>query len=166
MSQITWKHPRLTFHKHDARTLHTLYGKYDVILLNMVLLNIDSRRDVKKIFQGVRHLLAPKGVLVFSDLHPACVMSGPHPDRWFTFAKKYEYLKEGNQFTAHIRLDRKTSISFTNRHWTIGLYTKILMDTGFAITRITELMRDRKLRYASAYRVPEFILFTAQRHKK
>jgi 2-polyprenyl-3-methyl-5-hydroxy-6-metoxy-1,4-benzoquinol methylase len=159
----TYQQGSITFQCLNATQIQKLQPrKFDVVLMNMVLVNVDTAKEIQKIFQGIRKVLKPNGVLVFSDLHPACVMAGPHPDRWFTFSPGFSYSKNGSQFKAHIRLNARHSISFLNRHWNLEFYSQCLAKNGMGISKIFEPFRAQGIPNAKKYRVPEFIVIVAR----
>jgi ubiquinone/menaquinone biosynthesis C-methylase UbiE len=139
---------------------------FDRVLMNMVLVHIETEGEIRKIFRGVNRVLKPGGRFVFSDLHPALVMNHKLPDRRVTYAPGFSYFKKGSQFTAQVRLDRQTEITFSNFLWTPAFYSRLLAETGFAITRIYEPARAKSAPHAKQYKVPEFIVLACRKYSQ
>ncbi len=160
----THRHPRLAFRHLNATRVGTLpKASFDVVVMNMVLLNVDTKKEITQIMRGISHVLQPGGRLVFSDLHPRCVRAKNLPDRYFTFAPGYDETQDGSQFTAHIRLDAHHTISFTDRHWTKKFYLRALRTAGLKFNKTINIRRSARVRFSKRYTVPEFIFYVARK---
>ncbi|MFA6268520.1 MAG: class I SAM-dependent methyltransferase [archaeon] len=134
---------------------------FEIVIINMVLPNIETKKEVQRIFLEISRVLKNNGKLIFSDINPASLLSPPTKGRWYTFAKDFNYSKDGSDFTAHVRPDNKTYLTFKDKHWTIPLYLECLRKNKMVLTHIMEV-NDRPLP-KNTKQIPAFIVFGAQK---
>ncbi len=133
----------------------------NIVVMNLVVPNVASYTELSRIFAEVGRVLKPGGAFVFSDLHPALIVSPKvSPDRSNWYAPGFSYFRNGSEFVARIKLGKRPPIEFQNKHWTLETYTRLLSRAGMTIFRIAEptygVHAPRKLR---SYKIPEYIMF-------
>ncbi len=150
----------LSFIQGNATNLPFKDSSFELVIMNMVLLNVEKEQDVEKIINEISRVLKKGGRLIFSDLHPVCIMTTKYKNRFQEYSKNFSYFKNGDRYTVGVKLDSKNKISFKNRHWTLEFYTKLLAKSGLYISRISEPTYDNKapLKLRN-YKIPEYILF-------
>lgn len=155
---------RLKFFHINDNNLKQLKSKFDIVVMNMVLLNVERKRDVEKIIKEVSNVLNKGGTLIFSDLHPLCIMAKRMPTRSIKHSKRFSYFLDGARYKA-IANAGKNKIEFSNRHWTLEMYTFFLDKFGMNIYRIIEPHYKKSVpRILQSYKIPEYILFCCKKH--
>jgi len=154
----------LNFTRADAVRMPFLKSNlFDAVVMNMVVLNVATLSEVKSIFKEVARVLKRGGIFVFSDLHPACIMTPKvFPDRYQKYSPKFSYFKDGSAYIAGIILNAKKNqkIEFYNRHWTLETYTSLLDKLGLYVFRLTEThYRKDAPRLLQQYQIPEYLFF-------
>ncbi len=155
------KKKNLSFIVEDGASLKRFKNSYfDIVVINMVLLNVDKESGVSKIINESSRVLKKNGELIFSDLHPLCIMGENMPTRKQLYSKGFRYIKNGAVYATQVNLVDGGSIEFTNRHWTLEYYFKILNKAGFYVYNILEpgyvSSAPKKLKL---YKIPEYIFF-------
>jgi len=139
----------------------------DVVIMNLVLPNVESPNDVKKIFSEVSRVLKKDGIFVFSDLHPMLKMSSKvYPDRYQKYSKGFSYFKDGSSFICGIEIDRnkKNNLEFNNKHWTLETYTKFLNELNMYIYNISEPTYKKTDPVSLLkYKIPEYIILACKK---
>jgi ubiquinone/menaquinone biosynthesis C-methylase UbiE len=133
-------------------------GTFDSVIINMVLINIETKRGILRALAEASRVLKDSGTLIFSDLNPLCIESGRIKNRKVVFGKSYSYFKDGSQFKAYIRLGKGKSISFVNRHWRLETYLDLIKECGLYLDKIIEPGCPAK-----DYKIPEFIVFSCKK---
>ena len=161
----THKSKNLKFFHSDGADLK-LFGvnTFDIVTINMVLLNVPTLSKVRKIFNESSRVLKKEGILVFSDLHPICIMSDNLPNRKQFYSKNFSYFKDGSQFIAQVSLSRKSKIKFQDVHWTLETYSKLINESGMKINRIIEPQYIKNSpKIFKKYKIPEYIIIECQK---
>jgi len=161
----------LKFLTADGGRLSFIQSKsVDAVVLNLVLPNVNSLNEVKRIFKEVGRVLKKGGIFIFSDLHPICVMTPKiSPDRYQKYSRDFSYFKDGSVFVAGVVLnkDGKKKIEFKNRHWKLETYSRLLEQAGLYIYKLSEptySKRDPVL--LRRYRIPEYLLFGCKKFSR
>jgi len=155
---------KLNFIRADAVHMPFLKNdSLDAVVMNMVILNVATLREVESIFKEVSRVLKRGGIFVFSDLHPACIMTPKvFPDRYQKYSSKFSYFKDGSEYIAGIMLNKMKNqkIEFYNRHWTLETYTFLLDKLGLCVFRLTETHYEKDApRLLQRYQIPEYLFF-------
>lgn len=110
-------------------------NSFDIILLEHVLLEINSLKKIQKIFSDSFSLLKNSGVIIISDLHPFA------PSLKYKNIKTksdYNYFSSGSVFQIiSKRIDGKETV-YQDFHWTLSDITGSLNKVNFLISEITE----------------------------
>jgi SAM-dependent methyltransferase len=160
-----YKKNNLQFIKSDATNLSELEDcSFDIIIMNMVILDIDELSKVQKVFGEINRLLKKGGDFIFSDLHPICMMTKKAGNRKQTYSKDFSYFKDGSKFTAGVNLPDGRKIEFKDAHWTLELYTIELEKNSMYLKRIIEsnYPKDAPKKFIR-YPFPEYIIFCCKK---
>lgn len=163
-----YTHANLTFlHADAAKKLPFRTATFDAVVMNMVLLNVATLREVETVFKEVSRLLKPTGVFIFSDLHPICMMTpNVPPIRYQKYPKHFSYFRDGEEFTAGVRLGGHEKIEFSDKHWTLETYTDLLQKHGLYIYKIAEPTYGKNApALLRKFKIPEYILFGCKKLK-
>ena len=139
---------------------------FDIVIMNMVLLNIDSKQKLEKTFKEVSRILKKEGSFIFTDLHPLCLMIPKSLTEQQSYLNDFSYFKDGSRFKSKVILsDSSTSIEFIDMHWTLETYTKLINDNGMYIFRIVEAQPIKNSpKIFNDYKMPEHILFYCKKN--
>jgi ubiquinone/menaquinone biosynthesis C-methylase UbiE len=160
------KRKNLSFTWADGAKLPFQKGSFDIVVMNLVLLNVDSREKIKRIFSEISRVLKPKGVLLFSDLNPICIMTEDLPNRHQIYSPGFSYFKDGDYYTAQNFLENGEVMEFKNRHWTLETYTELLDKAGMNIYKIVEPTYPKNAPIKlTHYKIPEYILLCCRKLK-
>jgi ubiquinone/menaquinone biosynthesis C-methylase UbiE len=163
------KYPNRNFQTHDLlEALPFANGKFDAVFANMVLMHLSQ---IDTFLSEVKRTLKPKGIFVFSILHPCFNFPTMllYKSWWDKILMKkpsglaFDYFQTG----VSRRYESTTSRDLTHYHRTIEQYSQKLRQLGFMIEAITEphelpkdfLMNNPKLEYAT--RLPRFLFIKA-----
>lgn len=163
-----YKFPNLSFVQADATKLPFKSASFDAIVMNMVLLNVATLREIGMILKEASRLLRPNGIFLFSDLHPICVMTPKvPPTRYQKYSKNFSYFRDGTEYVAGIRLSKGEKMEFFNKHWTLETYTDLLRKHGLYVYKIAEPTYGKSApNLLRKFRVPEYILFGCKKLKR
>ncbi len=155
----------LKFIQADGVNLKSLKsGKFDSIIMNMVLLNVETESEIQKIFKECKRVLRPDGSLIFTDLNPIMVMTPKVAVREQKYSKNFSYFKNGSQFTAVLHLPGDKKIEFIDKHWTLEFYTKCLEKAGLYLSLIVEPNYGKNApKRFKGYNIPEYIAFQCKK---
>ncbi|TAK95457.1 class I SAM-dependent methyltransferase [Patescibacteria group bacterium] len=135
-------------------------NSFDVVVMNMVLPNIYSSIEVRKIFAEIRRVVKKSGDVVFSDLHPLCIMTKKEGNREQKYSKGFSYFRDGAKFSAIVTLPNKKEIEFSDSHWSLGFYTAVLSELNIYIKKIIESNYPKNApKKFFRYSFPEYIIF-------
>lgn len=147
--QARKNYPELDFKVADARKFSSLYKKeFDIVLLNMVLLVMNRRSDLKKVLSECRKVKKDRGRVIIGNAHPAC---DPYMQKHY-FSRKdvitdfQGYFKSGAPFTVHKKLG-KGNFDFNDYHWTLRDYVDAINQSGLRIVGIDECEPSKELRH-------------------
>ncbi len=150
---------RLNFQTMSGSDLSFSDDFFDIVVMNMVLLNIDTLEEVESFFRNISRVLKPGGVFIFSDLHPILIMTPRVRNRYIHHAKDFSYFRDGCQYTAGIEEPDGKTIEFIDRHWTLETYSKMLEQNGMCILTISEPTYGSDApEELQRYNIPEYIL--------
>ena len=133
---------------------------FDVVIMNMVLLNVPTKSKVSKMVSEASKVIKKSGAFVFSDLHPLSKITDKYRSRKTERGNGFSYFKNGSSFTAVVKAGKQQQIRFRNRHWNIEFYSGLLKKNNFHIERIVESQFSKNTP-ASFQReeLPEYIIF-------
>lgn len=155
---------RLQFVRENGAQMSFAAGCFDAVVLNLVLLNVETLPEVSAFFTEAARVLGGGGRLIFSDLHPLCLMGLKSPNRFFRYEEGFSYSVDGAQYVAGLELASGETIEFRNRHWTIPTLVRLAHEAGFRITGIAEpRYGDDAPAELKAYTYPEFMLFLCEK---
>jgi len=155
----------LEFKNQSAQDINKIRSaSFDVIVINMVLINIPNKQDIIKIFDEVGRILKNSGELIFSDLHPICKMTPKEGFRRQYYPKDFSYFKNGSNFFAIVATPDNKEIRFVNKHWTLGFYTDSLSRNNLFIQKIIESDYPKNApKKFHRYPFPEYMIFCCKK---
>lgn len=94
-------------------------------------------RNLARVFGQVHRILRPKGIFVFSDIHPVahCVEARGREGRDWTVRR---YFRRGKASWLWPRFPDGTTARFSSYHRTIEDYVELLNQAGFTLRRLLE----------------------------
>ena len=129
----------INFSVGDASNLINQKNKmFDVIIMNMVFIEIESKEKIKRILDEVSRVIKKEGVFLFTDIHPADRIVSKTTTREHKFLPDFSYFKNGTKFKSKVLLNDGSFIEFTDFNWTLETYTTLINEAGFYIYRIIE----------------------------
>ncbi len=138
-------------------------ASFDKVVMSMVLLNVESKKKVERIFKEISRVLKRNGELLFTDLHPACYwVEKKNVQDQLGFPKK-AYFQNGFLFKSKTLLSDYSPIEFNDVHWTIEFYTKAIDESGLHIQRIIEPKPVRNAPRILKNCCPGYILFQCKK---
>ncbi len=138
---------------------------FDIVVMNMVLLNIPSEKTVQAVLSEIARVLKPSGELLFTDLHPLGLMIPKTACETQSYPDGFSYFKDGANFRSSTLLMDETSISFSDIHWTLEAITGWLDAAGLCISRLIEPLPVKGgPSVLEKYDVPEILLFVCKKH--
>jgi len=150
--------------RNGAQLTDVAAGEFDWVFLDYVLLEVGEVEILKGIFTEAYRVLTAGGQLLVSELHPF----DPLLDDEVTLPPAFDYFKRGVPFTARGRQIDKTTIEYTDYHWTVSDYFEAMTAAGFRVARLLEpqvsssvLQSHPELRYRA--HLPRDIVFVAQK---
>lgn len=162
----TYNLPNLSFiHANAAERLPFKDRSFDVVVMNMVLLNVSTLSEVKAILNEIGRVIKKDGIFIFSDLHPICIMTpSVKPNRYQKYSAKFSYFKDGAEYTAGVFLNKDENMEFHNKHWTLETYSSLLAEAGFVIYKLSEPTYGRDApRILQQYKIPEYLLICCKK---
>ncbi len=137
---------------------------FDIVVMNMVLPNIYTSNGIRKIFSEIKRVVKKSGDVIFSDLHPLCIMTKEEGNRKQKYSKNFSYFKDGNKFSAIIKLPNNKEIEFSDSHWSLTFYTDILSEKNMYIKKIIESNYPQNApKKFFRYSFPEYIIFCCKK---
>lgn len=112
-------------------------NQFDLVVMLMVFVNIKDAQTFKKIFSEASRVLKPSGQLIFNIIHPLSIKN--HEDAvWKTLLpSKGNYLSSGFEYSLETPLiGNKSTIKFTNCHWSLEDISDELEKNNFVIEKI------------------------------
>lgn len=158
---------KLKFLTMDGSKLKFQDKKFDFVLMNMVLLNVENKKQLEKIFKEISKVLKPNGKLIFSDLHPLCLMVPKTTCEEQKYLKGFSYFKDKSMFESIATLSDKSKIKFTDVHWTLETYTLFLLRSKMYIEKIIEPLpiKSSPKWLIKDYKIPTYIIFVCKKLK-
>lgn len=111
---------------------------YDVVLLSLVLICIESTEDHKRILQKILKSKKNNGRLIFVTSHPCFRQFKFRPFHTSFGNENFEYLKEGQPFTVFMD-ELKSSVSIVDYHYSLSSTVNLLIECGFNIESVMEV---------------------------
>ncbi len=161
----TYDRENLRFFRATADDLSLFADEsFDIVVMNMVVPNIYDADEIRRIFGEIRRVVKETGDIVFSDLHPVCVMAHEEGNRKQVRPDDFSYFKDGNRFTAVVKIEGDREIAFSDSHWTLGFYTDVLDGNGIYIKKIIEsTYPENAPKKFFRYSYPEYIIFCCKK---
>ena len=156
------KFKEVNFFTADSSNLNMIKDNtYDIVLMKLVFLNIKDKEKVEKTFHEVSRVLKNGGDFIFTDLHPLCLMIKDTGTERQNHLENFSYFKDGSQFKSDVLMsDEKTRMQFTDTHWTLNTYTRLINESDLVINQIIEPEPIKESPEAiKNTKVPEFIIF-------
>lgn len=152
---------KIEFKVLDVKELEKLKGKYDTILISLLLPHLKTRIELLNLFKNINKLLKTKGRLIIAEPHPLfdsymreSVASG-----------NFNYFKSGlpYKFTLRYKENKFESEAY---HWMLEDYVSILIKAGFLIDKLLEPKLGEKAQkidpeyFQRKYKYPSYIILS------
>jgi len=138
------------------------FNFYDCIILSMVLVCIDNKKEFKNILLNIKNFKKSKGKALIAVTHPA------FRDRKFSnFYTSYsehqvfKYLNDGEPFNVHIQDKMPPSVSFVDYHWTLSFTLNQIIEAGLQIEKIIETQDDPNCKFMNDNYSPYIIIIAS-----
>jgi len=149
----------------DASNLAIFKNKnFDFVVMNMVLINIESKDKIQKIFSEVKRVLKDNGIFIFTALHPSGLMIPNKLTEHQEHLEGFSYFEDASLFKSRVHLLGGGQIDFINIHWTLETYFLLLQRAGLYVQSIIEpqpvknspeLLKD--------YKIPKYMFFCCKK---
>lgn len=118
-----------------TKSINLKFETFDIILINHVLLEIDSIEKILNIFKTCYQLLKLNGRIVISELHPFATSSRP---KNIKLPHNFNYFNSGQVFEiiSH-RIDGE-DILYKDFHWTLSDVISSITSNGLVVSKIIE----------------------------
>lgn len=127
------------FHVADGADLSLFSdASFDVVVMNMVLINIPDKTTIQRIFKEVSRVLRGDGRLLFTVLHPLTVMGEESLTENHVLGEGFSYFNDGSPFTSHVMMSDESVVELKDMHWTLETITSLLDDAGLVTFRLVE----------------------------
>jgi SAM-dependent methyltransferase len=159
----------IDFAKQNRTTIEHFYtsddelpvGFFDIITLIHVVTVIKDDDELIRIFRKIRQLMAGDGTFVIGMTHPAFknnFFSTFHTD-FSTHKLVFDYLNIGLPYFVHLNTEKADEfISFECYHRPISAVMNMLIESGFAISKVLEV-EDRDFKAPNKkYYFPPFLI--------
>jgi SAM-dependent methyltransferase len=154
----------IVYERADLERLDLPKDSFDVAYSSLALHYLEN---LEGMLQVVYRALAPEGWLVFSVEHP--IATAPTQPEWITAADGHQtwpvdnYLSEGRRVTDWL------AKGVIKQHRTIASYLNLLIDLGFAISRVVEWGPSSEQvaahpEWANEAQRPAFLLVSARKN--
>lgn len=133
-------HPEANFIIGSATDMAHLFDhKFDLILINMLLLHCETKEEICKILSEAAQLLSKDGSIVVGIPHPCfdSYMRGSLFNQFDVSEKFVGYFASGQKYIVNKHLETGPII-FENVHWTLTDYMECLKSAGLILTHIDE----------------------------
>lgn len=113
---------------------------YDCIILSFVLVCVESEDEQERILRTLKKVKTEGGTLIMVNSHP-CFLQYDFTAFKTSFDKEdFLYLEEGFPYEVTIKQpDHKSSISFTDYHWTLSFWINKAIECGFDLEEVVEI---------------------------
>lgn len=157
---------RLRFALASCDNLGIVKGrKFDIIFANMLFLSIASRKTVEKAFSEIGRVIKKSGIFIFNDIHPLAILSTKTVTKIGGLPRGFSNFKEGFKCRAKYLLADYTRMEFTDAHWSLGFYSKLLKKNGMVIEEISEPgpFKTDPRKKLKDYKIPDYIIFKCRK---
>lgn len=141
-------------------------SSYDLVILSMVLVCIDSREEFSRVLTHIERVLKMDGIVIISTSHPCF--------RQFHFSNFYtsvsaenplKYLEDGSPFEVTIYDNDEKKVVFTDYHWSLSYTINTLIEVGLVINQMIETEDDRSSSNTNESYSP-FLILKCRKHEK
>lgn len=117
--------------------------KFDVIVSNLVFHYIGPYSRLRKTLKNLAGLLKPRGIVVFSMIHPHTMRNIQTFCQKRKYPKKFYYFKSGTVYTIKTRKKGGTWLTFKQYQRTLEDILFPLFESGLGITGIAETKSNK-----------------------
>jgi len=151
----------ITYLLSDAENLGAYKDKtFDFVVMNMVLINVDSKDKIQKIFLETSRVLKDNGIFLFTDLHPIALMVPNTTTQNQGYLEGFSYFKDASLFSSNVLLNNGKKIDFVDIHWTLESYFLMLNKAGLFVKSLIEPQPIKNSpKVFETYLVPEYLIF-------
>jgi len=118
------------------------HHRYDCVVFSLVLMTLGDRGEISRCLQDFQRYLRPGGELIVAVSHP-CFREKDFStfSTEFGKTKPFLYHREGERFEVTIRNEKtgQTAV-FHDFHWTLATTVNLMIEAGFTIAGMLELM--------------------------
>lgn len=149
----------------DAKNLEVLATeKFDIIIINVLLPHLETKREIERVLNGVRMRLKNDGQVLLAEPHPCF----DYLLRKEIFSKDGEtsYFHSGKPYEFRIVLEKSgEKLSSIAYHWTLEDYVSAISNSGLVIKNLYEpkpvksLAKKSPKLYKRMTNYPTYIIF-------
>lgn len=150
----------------DVKELEKLKGKYDIVLISLLLPHLKTKIELLNLFKNVNKLLETNGRLIIAEPHP---LFDSYMRENLT-SGKFNYFNSGlpHKFTIRHKENKFESEAY---HWMLEDYVDILIKAGFLINRLLEPKLEKMAQkidlkyFQQKYKFPSYIILSCIKDK-
>lgn len=116
------------------------YNYYDVIVLSLVLMSVESESEQKFILDNIYKFKKPKGKVIIAVSHPCFRQYQYSSFSTQYISKNFPYLEEGHKFQITIKDSVSNSeLSFFDYHWTLSKTINLIIGSRLNLLKVIEV---------------------------
>ncbi|MEQ1761063.1 MAG: class I SAM-dependent methyltransferase [Vicinamibacterales bacterium] len=146
-----------------AANLDDLEGRYDVIILGMIILVLPHEDDVRRVLQECACRMDNSSRLFITTTHP-CFRASDFSNFSTSFGRTqpFSYLLNGTPFEVTLRDHDVEGIVFTDYHWSLSFTLNALSSEGLSVVSMLEVPDDPESSSRNPL-VPPFLIMECRR---
>ncbi len=153
----------ISYFVQDATKITDNYvDHFDYAVANMLMLNVDRKETLEKIFSETAGVLRRGGRFIFTDLHPFSKMMNTTTET-VNHPEEFSYFRGGSEFSTSMLMKDGSRMKFDDVHWTLNDYIGAVKGAGLVLDNIIEPQPVKSPQLPAIYEnypVPEYILFS------
>jgi len=133
------RHKNIEYFHQDATDISNIKNSsIDIVFMNMVIPDLDSREKLENIFLEVSRTLKPEGRVVLSTLHPLYLSPEQDSSDKPVDFKKERYFEEGHTYKAEALTCSGNKFPFNETHFSLTYLSEVFKKNNLVLCRIAE----------------------------